>query len=310
MSDWKPYAVQATLGTMKLLVQSCSRGYRWRLSTHSTPGTKGDLKRKHGRESIVDQVQVLLTVPEVDQFVQLADREAPLSWNHPLLQPITGHVENLDLPAETNIYGYFRASFQVVQAYEPNAVSQTQPGVTTATSQAKASSLFNDLLDGLDEIPDGDIPTNNAGTAFTTAAGDLGEAFGAMDSVFDTIVDPVGDGTWRDLSRSMDTFVTAADAFVEATREIEDSLGSLAYEFERIPSLITETIGEAIETLKTPEGIIASFITQNPSDLFSMMAEAGMEVTEENIVALMEDNGITDPFNIAPGLTISIPVAA
>lgn len=309
MSDWKPYAVEAALGTMKLLVQSCSRGYRWRLSSHPTPGTKGDAKRKHGRESIVDQVTALLTVPEVDQLVQLANREAPLTWTHPLLPSITGHVENLDVPAESQLYGYFLASFQVVEAYDPQVTQSAQPGtLSPASSQAKADNLYKDFLDDIDGLDD--IPTDANGTAFNDALGDLGDAFDDIDSAFDDIVDPIGDGTWRDLSRALDAFSDAADTFIDAAREIESSIGAVSHRIQTAPLLIRESVGDAVDALKAPAGTVASFITQQPSDLFSMMLEAGVEVTEGSIVELMEDNGITDPLFIPAGLTIAIPVAS
>lgn len=309
MSDWKPYAVQARLHTMPLLVASCSRGYRWRLSTDATPGTKGDGKGHHGRESIVDRVVVLLTVPEVDQLVALGDRVEPLTWTNPLLKPITGHVEDLDIPMERNPYGYFMASFNFVEALDRAAAQTTQPGVlSSASSQKKASNLFDDFLTDLDGLDD--IPTDASGGAFTDAAGNLGSAFGDVDDAFDSITDPTGDGTWRDLSRTLDAFTAAGDTFIDAAREIEDSVGALSRDIQTAPLLIRETVGAAVENLKAAGHTVASFVTTQPSDLFSMMLEAGVEITEANIVALMEDNGIADPLFIDAGLTIAIPVAA
>ncbi len=307
-SAWKPYSVQAKLHTMDVLAKSCDRGYRWRLSTHATPGTKGDGKGKHGRESIVDRVVVLLTVPEVDQLVKIADREAPVVWTHPLLSPITGHVEDLDLPGNRDVDGYFMASFNFVQAYDPEVAESMQPGVLSpAGSQKKASGLFDNLLADLDGLDD--IPTTANGTTFTNSAAALGTAFADVDAAFDTITDPAGDGTWRDLSRTLDTFTQAADIFIDAAREIEDSVGALSYQIQTAPLLIRETVGDAVDNLKAPAGVVASFVTTEPSDLFAMMMDAGVEITEANIVALMEDNGIGDPLFISAGLTIAIPVA-
>ncbi len=307
MSDWKPYAVQATLQTMPLLVRSCTRGYRWRLSTHGTPGTKGDAKRKHGRESIVDQVACLLTVPEVAQLVALADREDPLLWTHPLLPPINGHIENLDIPAENSVYGYFVASFQVVEAFDRQVTQTRQPGTgSAAAAQAKAGALFADWLADYDDLDT--IPTDNKGADFTTAASGLTTAFASVDGVFNDLADPIGDSSWRDLSRSLDTFTATVDTFVDAAREIESDLGVAAYSLQSAPLLIRETIADAVEALKTPAQTVASFVTTEPADLFSMMMEAGIDVTEDAVVSLMEDNNLPDPFNIPAGSVVAIPV--
>jgi hypothetical protein len=309
MSDWKPYAVVATIATMKLNVSSCRRRYRWRISDHATPGTKGDLKRKHGRESIVDQVSLLLTVPEVDQLVKIADREDPVLWTHPLLPPFKGHIEDLDIPAETNVYGYFASSFNVAQAFDSAAQSLNQPGVPSPkTSQAKVNNLYNDFLTDMDQLDD--IPTDASGTDFNNAADAMGTAFNDVDGAFDDITDPLGDGTWRDLSRELDAFTAVSDTFIDAAREIEESVGSLSHSIQTAPLLIRAAVGEAIENLKAPAGTVASFVTQQPSDLFSMMHDAGVKITETNIATLMEDNAIQDPLFISAGLTIAIPVAA
>lgn len=307
MSDWKPYVVQGKLHNMPLLVASCSRSVRWRLSTHGTPGTEGDGKGKHGRESIVDRVVVLLTVPEVAQLVAIGNRADPVLWVNPLLDPVSGYMEDLDIPEERSLYGYFMASFNFVEAYDPAAQPLRQPGVLSpASSQAKAGNLYNDFLTALDGLDD--IPTDSDGAAFTAGAASLGTAFGEVDAAFDTITDPAGDGTWRDLSRTLDTFTNAANSFIDAAREIEDSVGALSHQIQTAPLLIREVVGDAVANLKAPAGVVASFITKGPSDLYSMMLDAGVEVTEANIVALMEDNGITDPLFIAPALTIAIPV--
>lgn len=309
MSDWKPYVVQAALATMNLSVASVSRSYRWRLSTHATPGTEGDSKGKHGRESIVDRVTVLLTVPEVDQLKALGNRDDPLLWKHPLLSSFNGFMEDLDIPAERSLYGYFMASFNIVEDLDRDVASTMQPGtMSPASSQKKAGNLYADFLTDLDGLAD--IPTDATGDAFSAAAGDLDSAFGDLDVTFDDITDPVGDGTWRDLSRALDTFATAGSAFIDAAREIEASVGSVSQQIQAAPLLIREVVGDAVDALKAPAGVVASFITQEPSDLYSMMLDAGVEITESNIVALMEDNGITDPLFIPAGLTISIPVAA
>lgn len=307
MSDWKPYAVQATLGTMKLLVISCSRSVRWRLSTHSTPGTKGDMKRHHGRQSYADQITVLLTVPEVDQIIQLANRTAPITWTHPLLPPITGYVENLEIPADSGRYGYFLSTFTVVEAYDRAVAQSKQPGVpSTASSKAKANSLYNDFMNDMDGLDD--IPTDNSGTSFTDSFGDMNDAFGDVNDAFDSITDPAGDGTWRDLSRTLDVFGDTVDTFIDAAREIESSLENAAYTIQTAPVLVKEVIGEAVDNLKASADAVASFVTTEPSDIFSMMADAGIEMTEANIIAIMEDNNITDPLAINPGSTIAIQV--
>lgn len=309
MSDWKPYAVEAAIGTMKILVQSCQRGYRWRLSTHGTPGTKGDAKQKHGRESIVDRVTCLLTVPEVDQLVSLADRLGPLTWTHPLLNQIDGHIEDLDIPADSAVYGYFVASFNFSEALGAAGQPASRPTPPSAGSaQKKAKGIFDDWSGDLDGLS-ADIPTGSSGTAFTGAAGNMSAAFGDVDSVFDNITDPDGDGTWRDLSRTLDTFKETASVFINAAQEIEDSVGSLSHSIQTAPLLIQEVVGDAVDNLKSSAGTVASFITTEPSDLYSMMLDAGITMTEETISALMEDNGITDPLFIPAGYTIAIPVA-
>lgn len=307
MSNWKPYVIKAKFGPMHLLVSSVSRGYRWRVSTHGTPGTSGDAKRKHGRESIADRVTALLTVPEVDQFVKLADKASPQLWAHPLLPSFEAHVEDLDIPAEIGIYGYFMATFSVVEAFDSASAPGPQPGtLSPAGSQKKANNLYNDFLVDLDGLDD--IPADNSGAAFTEAAKSMGDAFEGVDATFDAITDPVGDGTWRDLSRALDSFSIAGDVFVDAAREIESSIGAVAHELQVAPLLIREVVGAAVDSLKAPAGTVASFMTTEPSDLYSMMQDAGVPITEANIAALMEDNLIEDPLFIAAGAIVAIPV--
>lgn len=309
MSEWKPYLVQAKIGSMTLLTESCPRRYAWRLSTHGTPGTKGDAKRQHGRQSIVDDVTCLLTVPEVAQLIAIADRPDPVTWAHPLLPPVTGHLENLNIPTDKNIYGYFKVTFSFVEAFDRAAQQASAPKRLSApSSRAKANGVYKGLMSDLDDLDD--IPTDATGAAFNSSVGDLDAAFDGVDAAFEGIVSPDGAGTWRDLSRALDTFAEAADTMVDAVREIESSLGAAAYAIETTPLRLKEIIGEAVESLKTPQGVVASFVTQQASDLYSMMADAGVEITEANIVALMQDNGIRDPLAIPAGMTIAIQVAS
>lgn len=293
---------------MDLLVLSCSRGYKWRVSTHPTPGTKGDAKQKHGRESMTDRVTVQITIAEHNRLVELADKEKPQIWQNPLLPPFSGHIEDLDVPIETAKQGVFLSTFTVVQAYESTAQSITQPGVPSpAASQKKANKIYDDFLTDLDGLAD--IPTDASGSSFSATAATMGDAFEDIDLTFDSITDPLGDGTWRDLSRTLDTFASTADLFIDAAREIEDSIGAVSADLQSAPIRIRSIVADAVDNLKAPAGTVASFLTQAPSDLFSMMQDAGLDITEDAIRVLMEDNGIEDPLFIAAGSVIAIPVA-
>lgn len=304
MSTFKPYSVQAKLNRMSVLCIGCTRRYVWRLGTFEPPGLKGDMKNHNGRKSIVDSVTLLVTVPEVAQIETMANSPKPIMWTNPLLRSVEGHLENLDIPMDLQLYGYFRATFSFVEAVDPPSSATPTANISANSSQATNNAIWNDLatdMDGLDDIP------GQAGTDTSSAYGAMGDAFTEMDSVFGDIIDE--DGTWKDLSRSLDVFSAAADTFVDAVQTAEEWVGSASDAITSAPLLIIETTREAIDSLKEPGLAAASFITQAPSDLFSMMADAGIDITEAAIATLMDDNGLTDPLFVPAGTTVTIPIS-
>ena len=302
-ADFKPYAVQAKLGRMDVLCISCTRRYIWRLGTFEPPGTLGDMKNHNGRKSIVDAVSLLVTVPEVAQIVALANSPKPIMWTNPLLPQFEGHLENLDIPESVGIWGYFLVSFSFVEAVDPSVHVFPTLNISANSTKATNKSIWDDLatdMDGLDAIP------GQSGTDVAGAWGDMGDAFGEMDLVFDDIID--ADGSWQDLSRALDVFSDVADTFVDAVNAVEEFVGAAADAIMTAPDLIIETTREAIDALKQPGLAVASFVTQAPSDLFSMMADAGLTMDEATISQLMSDNGLSDPLFIPAGITVTLPL--
>jgi hypothetical protein len=299
---FKPYAVQAKLGTMPLLVTDVRRSYRWNVSKHGTPGEKGENVKKHGRQSITDSVTALCTVPETKKLVALGDKPR-LIWTHPLLSPIDGTVEDIDIPATTGLYGYFQVTFNFVQSLDPATKATAKPKLSIPSAKKKALNIYDKLAGDLDDLDD--IPTS-AGRTFDDAAGAFGDAVGVTDDIFDDMI--TGDAGWQDLARGLDTLIETANTFVEAAREVESSIGGMADTIQTAPALLVQTVRTAVDDAKAAVGTVASFVTQGPSDLYGMMLDAGMAINEENIVALMQDNIIFDPLAIPAGATIQIPI--
>lgn len=304
MSDFRPYIVKAKLGGMELRVLECNRRYAWNTSKHGTPGRDGENVKKHGRESISDSVTVLLTVPEVEQLATIASRHR-VTWTHPLLRSIDGTVEDLDVPASVDIWGYFRCTFSFIESNDPTIQATQQPLRSVQSSRATLDAMFGSLAANMDTV--GAIPTP-AGGAFDAAFDAMADQRAEVDTTMEEMTN--GAAAWQDLSRELDEMVITADAFVAAAREVEAELGGLADAIQAAPALMVQTIRETVDAAKSVAGTVATFVTQGPSDLFLMMQDAAIAITEDNIVAIMADNIIFDPFAIPPGFTVSIQVAA
>jgi hypothetical protein len=303
MSDWRKYAVQAHIDNMPVLCLRVDRNYDWRISEHGTPGQKGGHLQHHGRDPITDNVTLLLTVPEIPKLEALADKPGPKIWTHPLLKQISGQIENLAIPAETNLYGYFMATLSFTEGRQPPSQTLDLGTISVSASRSQAAGIYDDLqtdMDGLDDIPTSD------GQAFTGAFDDLSGAYNDVDSAFGDMID--GDGTWRDLARELDSLESSAAAFVDAARLVEESVGAASRSIQAAPYLLTNVVREAVDAARQPAVAVAKFVTAGPSDLFSMMADAGIAVSDAAVSALMADNGINDVFYIPPGETITIPM--
>jgi hypothetical protein len=300
--SFKNYSVQAKLGSMPLLVTECRRSYRWHTSKHGTPGEKGENVKKHGRASIVDSVTCLCTVPETKKLVELGNKPK-LIWTNPLLSPLDGTMEDLDIPMTVGLYGYFRVTFNFVQSLDPTKKQNKKSKLSIPSAKKKALNIYDKFSGDLDDLDD--IPTP-AGRNLDDAAEAFGAAAGVTDDIFGDMI--TGDAGWQDLARGLDELIQTADAFVVAAREVEASIGGMADTIQGAPSLLVQTVRNAVDDAKAAAGTVASFVTQGPSDLFGMMLDAGMQINEANIVALMTDNVILDPFAIPTGVTVQIPI--
>jgi hypothetical protein len=307
MSDWKPYVVQANLAGMDLLVLDVTRTVAPRISTHPTPGTKGDRTQHHGRASMVDSGTILLTRPEVDRITKLAESPAVHTWTHPLLPQMEVRIDGLTIPTTVDTYGFFRCAFTFLEDWEDPKTSIDLGTISAASSKAKTTALYNDLLadlDGLDDIP------GAQGAALATSTTALSAAMTGETGVF-AAFDEIDDDSaaWRELSRSLDDWETAADSFVSAARDVASTVGEVAHELQRMPVLITETVRTAVDVAKAAAPVVATIQTLGVSDVFSMMTDAGIEITDDAVRRIMIENRLDDPLAIGPGLTIVLPGA-
>lgn len=301
--SFKKYAVKCQLDSLEFRVAECTRRVSWRLKKYGTPGTQGDTTHQNGRHSYVDSVVALMTIPEIKELVKLGDQKDFCTWQHPLLDPIFGRVENVDLPASPAMDGYVLATFQIVEHHEPNERPLRAINVTLGPgAKARAASAFADLatdMDGIADIPgvDGDVLSGSWDS--------FGDAFGGLDSTFDAVLD--GTGSWQDLSRSLDSVVSAGDSLISAVRAVESTIESTADSIIRGVYAVTETARDAVDTAKSLAGDVVTFVTTAPSDLYSMMRDAGVEITSDAVASVMESAGIVDPLAILPGTTVSLP---
>jgi hypothetical protein len=295
--------MQAHIDNMPVLCIRVDRGYDWRISVHGTPGQKGGHLQHHGRQPIVDNVTLLLTVPEIPKLEALADKPDTKIWTHPLLKQLIGQIENLSIPAEPGLYGYFMATLTFKEDRQPPSQTLNLGTISASSSRSQAAGIFDNLqtdMDGLDDIPTSD------GQAFTGAFDDLSGAYSDIDDAFGEMIN--GDGTWRDLARELDQLESSAGVFVDAARLVEESVGAASRSIQAAPYLLTNVVREAVDAARQPAVAVAKFVTAGPSDLFSMMADAGIAVSDAAVATLMADNGINDVFYIPPGETITIPL--
>lgn len=304
MANFDKYLVEAKLGNFVILTNNVSRSMEWRISTHEVPGRKGDNKQHNGRKSIVDNVSALLTVTDVANITAIADSEKPIKWQNPLLSAFVGYIKSLQIPEAPDLLGYFRASFVVEQAYDPKSQNSVYKGILTpASAQTKANAVMSNVLADLDAV--GPV-SGQAGTDLTGATAGLTATFGAMDSTFDAIAD--AEANWRDLSRDLDEFTNAAQGMARAVRNAEATLTTVAADILDQQSIIVQTVRNAVDSIKRTAETAATFVVTAPSDLYTMMVDAGVDITEDTIRALMRDNLIEDPLMILPGARVSIPV--
>lgn len=301
MESFKGYAIRARLGGQDILAADVVRRVQWRVAKSVTPGTKGDSTAHNGRASYVDSVTALLTLADAKALMKLGDSTDLLMWRHPLLDPMFGRLENLSLPVNPGLDGYFMATFEVVEHREPDQQDFLIPS-QPAGAKARADAAFANFgadMDGLADIPTQDGAS--LGTAFDT----FSDSYGAMGSAFDAVAD--GTGTWQDLSRSLSTVTDAADSMIGAVRAVEDEIESTADSLIRDVLTVVETARDAVDVLQGAAGGVVSFVTTAPSDLYSMMRDAGLEITDAAVATIMESTGIIDPLAILPGTEITLP---
>jgi hypothetical protein len=258
--------------------------------------------------SIVDQVTVLLTVPESKKLEAIGDATTVKTWTHPLLKQIECRMTDLNIPAQPTLWGYFLATFTLKQHYDPNTKTLATQNISAQSSKKKAKSIFDDMstdLNGLDSIP------GQTGTDLTSALSSMTEAFegdGGILDVFDQIDDATA--SWRDLSRSLDVFSGTVGTFVDSVRAAEEFIGDVSYDIQRAPLLVTQTVRNAVDNAKSAAVEAATFTVNSTASLFNMMVDAGVELTEEAISTIMLDSGIDDPLMVQPGTVVIIPLTS
>lgn len=298
--------MEASIDNTKVLCLRVSRDYNYSISEHGTPGQNGAHLQHHGRGPVMDNVTLLLTNPEIPVLTALADKSTERVWTHPLLPQLIGYIESLSIPAEPNLYGYYMSTLTFKESRQPPQKSLDLGAVSAPASRARAAGIFDDLqtdMDGLDDLP----PSADA-SAFTGAFDDLSTTYGAVDDAFGEMID--GDGTWRDLARELDELEASAAAFVSAARLVQDGVGAVSQSIQSAPYLLTSVVRDAVDAARQPVVAVGKFVTAGPSDLFSMMADAGVAITEDAVATLMADNGIDDVLFIPAGRTILVPLAA
>jgi len=301
-TTFKGRAVKAVFGGLTILAADVVRRYQWRVKRYGTPGTEGEATHQNGRPSFVDAVTALLTLEDAKALVKLGNEKSFHSWQHPLLDPILGRLENLELPASPGLDGYFAATFQIVEHNEPKqnyAVITLSPQGAKGITDAAFAGLTADM-DGL-----ADIPTGQDGATFTDAFDDFSGSFDDLGSAFDAVDD--GTGSWKDLSRTLDMVTSAADAFIDATRAVVDTIEGTADTLIRDTLTVVDAARTAVDSLQAAADKVVTFVTTAPGDLYGMMLEAGLEITDASLAAIMESTGIVDPLAILPGVSVTIP---
>jgi hypothetical protein len=68
-----------------------------------------------------------------------------------------------------------------------------------------------------------------------------------------------------------------------------------------------QTVRDAVDTLESVGEATVSFTVRSATDIYGMMLDAGLEITEDTVTTIMSANGIEDPFAIQPGITVTMP---
>jgi hypothetical protein len=306
--SWAGTATEAKLGTLTILVSEVSRTISPRISTHGTPGTKGDETFHHGRKSHTDNVTALVTLAQSNQIDEMAESDKLITWQHPLKKGFKGRIKSLEDPVSSALQDYLSISFTIEESVEIDPIDWSwgfggmspSAGRTTANGHHDA---FGGAINGLPDLPSGGDTTT-----FNTAVDSFDSGFADVDAALGEYID--GDGTWQDISRSLDVFSTACDAVEDAARTIEDSLGEGAITIIQTPGLIEEVLRDVVETTKQSAATVATFVTLQPTELFTIMSNAGADMSDDNIDAIMRDNELDDPFAIQANVTLNIPLVA
>lgn len=301
--SFKPYLVQAKLHTLVLSrVSSCVRSYNWSIQRWHTPGNKGDRTSHHGRASFMDAVTAQLTQPEALQLIALGDDKLLSLWQHPLFKPIFVRVEDLQLPAEPNIDGFFVATFNLVES-RAEEFAELLAAVSVDGAKAKADSAFADLglaLDGLDDIP------GTAGANLSTSWDAFGDSYSDLSGTLESVSE--GDSIWRDMTRTLDAVVTSGESMISAVHGAETYLEASAQDVIQGVSVVVQTARTAVDTVVAAGGSDpVTFAINAPTDIYGLIRDAGLEATEAVISSIMAANAIEDPFAILPGVSVTMP---
>jgi len=302
---WKGYAIKAKLANLDLLVAECTRRATWRVPRYATPGNLGDATGHSGRQSHEDQVTALLTLDAAKALVKLGDEPGFHLWQHPLFDPILVRITSVDLPVSPGVDGYFWATLSLIEHREPDQELFLYPR-SPASAQGAAKAAFGGLDDDLDGLGAG-IP-GAKGEALADAAGAFGDSFGEWSDAFDAVED--GGSTWRDMSRALDGLASAADDLITALEDVEDDIGALVDSCTRGALTVVEAARDAVGALESVADATVVFATTSPTSLYQLMTEAGLTVTDDLLISIMEASDIADPLAIPPGSLVSLPRGA
>ena len=304
-ATFKNVLVDAYIDTLKILTAEISRERVYVLAKHRGPGNPGSYLQPLGRESLVDSVSALMTIDDLKKLEIIADKGRPVTWIHPLQSGFEGLIESISEPITSTLDGYLMATIQIVEHYDPNTTILPSMTITVPGARRKSGSLWSDLGTAVGDLPDWDGTGVDplAAATFDDAWSDLGDAWDAMDAVYESVED--AGSTWRDLSRSVNVFSDVADVFVDAAHDVAGFIGETAEAIQRLPSQIVETGRDAIDAITDTAESVVTFTVTNTTDLASILQDSFGSI--ESMADVMDANGIIDPFLLLPGTQISIP---
>jgi len=309
------YAVAAKFGGVEFWCQSTSDGAPRRIQEIERPWQSGADTADMGGKGRRNALGALLAKSQVKELQRLRDTGQPYQLRHPTLGVWMARL--VDCPASTSpdLLNFYQCQLEFIAADPAPSSAQAAPSASASADAARgAAGLFDDALDGLDDIPEQPQGLDDAVSAF-------GESWEAFDGLIDDVLDDTITTDAGGISAAFGSLTSAIDDVVSLAEEAVDGVTGLAADVVD-QALSLRELGQGLasscrDLVASVEGSVSSWyevLITSPVDLATVLQGELGAVDDSVIDSVLEralaTAGALDPLCMAAGSRIQVPIRA